>query len=307
MKILYDSGELQTAIKDVLAEPQPHDRRVALVAFVGGEAETFIPDPTGLEIVCWLKPGSSDALTIDRLRKRGAKIYESKGLHMKVYWSSSRGCVICSADASGNALGGGGQKEAGVWLPPGQVDIERLWTYAQPQPITDIDLKRLTPLGPPPDFLEWQTVSGRRDWKLGWWYWLAEFAKDAVKKAKQSYGVIEPNDFVNVKKGQVRADDWVLLFRLPNGTGLKWMHADFVIEVDPSDKVAFEKEYPFQAVQANPPRKCPPPPFEIDEKFRRAFKEAVKKYGAQRIENLESLLPPKALLGLIATSMRAIT
>jgi hypothetical protein len=128
MEILYSSGELHDAIKKVLADPKPHDRRVVLVAFVGGNAQAFLPDPKGLKIACWLQPGSSDALTIDALRKRGAKIYKSERLHMKVYWSSSGGCVICSANASGGALGSGNHKEAGVWLPPGKVNIERLWT-----------------------------------------------------------------------------------------------------------------------------------------------------------------------------------
>src|SRR2546430_10883751 len=57
-------------------------------------------------------PGN--ALTLDRLRRRKAKIFKSERLHMKVYWSSRKGCVICSANASGSALGGSSQKEAGV-------------------------------------------------------------------------------------------------------------------------------------------------------------------------------------------------
>jgi hypothetical protein len=75
-KILYSSLELHDAINDILAEPQSHDRRVVLVAFVGGQAEAYLPDPKGLEIVCWLQPGSTDALTLERLQKRGAKIYK---------------------------------------------------------------------------------------------------------------------------------------------------------------------------------------------------------------------------------------
>ena len=89
-KILYSSAELHDAIKDVLAEPQSHDRRTALVAFVDGAAEAFLPDPEGLEIVCWLQPGSTDALALERLQKRGAKIFKSERLHMK---ASRRGAA----------------------------------------------------------------------------------------------------------------------------------------------------------------------------------------------------------------------
>lgn len=319
MKILYSSGELHDAIKNVLADPQPHDRRVALVAFVGGQAQAFLPDPKGLEIVCWLQPGSSDALTIDRLRKRDAKVYKSERLHMKVYWSSRRGCVICSANASSNALGGGGQKEAGVWLPPERVDIERLWSYAKPKPIKDGDLKRLARLAErmstdyadrsvelPPDFLEWQNFSGRRDWKLGWWVEEAEYAKDAVKMAKQRYGVTKPNNMLNMKKGQAHNSDWFLMFGLPGGTYMRWMYVDFIIKVRPSDKSAYENDYPYQAVQVNPPGAYRPP-FGLNNAFRSAFKKAIKLYGEKRIESTESLRTPKSLLDLIAMNMRTVT
>jgi hypothetical protein len=104
---------------------------VALVAYVGGEAQAFLPDPNGLELVCWLQPGATDALTLGRLKKRGAILFKSKKLHMKVYWSSRKGCVVCSANASGNALGGGGLIEAGVRLPPGAVDCSAtIWVKA---------------------------------------------------------------------------------------------------------------------------------------------------------------------------------
>jgi hypothetical protein len=48
MRVLYSSGELHDSIKEVLAAPELGDRRVALVAFVGGSAQGFLPDPDGL-------------------------------------------------------------------------------------------------------------------------------------------------------------------------------------------------------------------------------------------------------------------
>ena len=104
MEVLYSSNELRDAINRVLASPAADERRVALVAYVSGRAQEFLPDPKGLEIVCWLQPGSTDHLTLRRLRERGARIYQSERMHMKVYWSSRRGCVICSANASGAHL-----------------------------------------------------------------------------------------------------------------------------------------------------------------------------------------------------------
>jgi hypothetical protein len=135
------------------------------------------------------------------------------------------------------------------------------------------------------------------------------FAEDAVEKAKQRYGVEEPNRCICVEQGQVQAHNWLLCFRIPGGTSIRWLYIDFVIKVRPSDsdKGASEKDYPFQAVQANLPRSYPPPPFKIDKAFSSAFKKAIKTYGEEQIESLESLRPPKPLLNLIAKNMRTVT
>ncbi len=178
---------------------------------------------------------------------------------MKVYWSSRLGCVICSANASGQGLGGdGSQKEAGVYLPPNAVDIQRLWDYAKPKPIRGGDLKRLTRDSeraskqnnnvscseePAADFLEWQSFSGRRDWKLGWWEGDIPFAKNAVKTAKQRFGVTEPDNMLSAKKAQLNRTDWALMFKLPGGTAVRWLYVDFVIRVDRSDEDAFAGSY----------------------------------------------------------------
>jgi hypothetical protein len=317
MQILYSSAELRRAIIRVLARPQSHDRRVVLVAFVGGHAEAFLPDPKGLEIVCWLQPGATYALTLARLRKRGAKIFKSVRLHMKVYWSSRRGCVICSANASSFALGRHGNKEAGVWFPPNVVDIERLLAYARPKPIRANDLKDLArkeagprgpkpplePQPPPPDFLEWLDLPARPDWKLGWWSETGDFPKIAVEAAKKSYGVKEPAMSLDVRQRQADESDWLLQSKLPLGTSLEWQYVDFIIKGRPSDE-EFDPDYPFHAVQANPSSRYSEPPFKLNGAFRSAFKKAIKSYGAERIESTESLRPPKRLLKLIARNMR---
>jgi hypothetical protein len=314
MKVLYSSHELHNAIKDVLGDPQPNDRRVALVAFVGEQAEAFLPEPAGMEIVCWLQPGASHAGTIDRLRKRGVNIFKSERLHMKVYWSSRRGCVICSANASGAALGRGNQKEAGVWLPSQSVNIKRLWSYASPQPITPPDLKRLRRdgertyrkddnAGPQvmEGFLEWQESWAQRDWKLGWWYVDAEFADEAVIQAKLSYGDNAPNQLMNGRHNQLRPHDWILTFLLPNSKNMGWMYVDFVTKVSPKDP-AFDKDDPFQVIQANSSKSYPPPPFRLDQ----AFKKAVRHYGIKKIQDIDTLRPPKAFLDLMQEICRCI-
>ncbi|BBZ99845.1 hypothetical protein [Bradyrhizobium diazoefficiens] len=315
MKVLYSSNELHDAIATVLSDPKPGDRRIALVAYVGGRAEAFLPDPAGLDIVCWLKSGSTDPLTLARLRERGAKLFKSDLLHMKVYWSSRNGCVICSANASGSALGSASQKEAGVYLPAGSVNIDRLWSYAKPAKIKEGDLRLLNrqadrepssfrssaPVDNA-DFLEWKKFR-LSEWSLGWWYEDAELARKSKAVAKERFGIKKPVDFLNLRKGQLRSYDWALSFRLPHVTDVNWFYTDFVHPIDSADKLAFDSDNPFQAVQARPLRDCPRPPFKVDRRFRSALRRAIASYGPERIENKKSLRPTEEFIDLIAQEL----
>ena len=143
MKVLYSSKEIRKAVKRLFAAPAPDDRRVALVAYVGAQASKFLPDPNGLEIICALEPGATSARALELLKNNGARIRQSNRLHMKVYFSSARGAVICSANASSNGLSGAGLKEAGVLVDAQEVDIARLIAYAKPRSISAVDLKML--------------------------------------------------------------------------------------------------------------------------------------------------------------------
>jgi hypothetical protein len=141
MRVLYTSSEVHDAIKDVLTRSDnAEDRRVVIVAYVGDAAEAFLPNPKGISIICNLQPGATSALALERLKKRGAELFHSPRLHMKVYWSSVKGCVMTSANASASALSRGGLIEAGVFLNPGQVDVDRLIETIKPKPVTKADL-----------------------------------------------------------------------------------------------------------------------------------------------------------------------
>lgn len=143
VKILYSSNEIHSAIKRLFSEPSTQDRRVVLVAYVGGGAELYLPYPKSLHVICSPSPGGTDPDTLRRLIKRGAKVEISYKLHMKVYWSHSRGCVLLSANAPSSALGLGGLKEAGVYFPPGLLDIDRLIKYASSRLVRQSDLHKL--------------------------------------------------------------------------------------------------------------------------------------------------------------------
>jgi hypothetical protein len=321
VEVLYTTAALRGAIRDVLAGPQPGDRRVALVAYVGGEAQDFLPDPDGLELVCSLQPGATDSLTLGRLKNRGAILFQSRKLHMKVYWSSRKGCVVCSANASGNALGGGGLIEAGIRLPPGAVDVGRLWAAAKPVSVGGDDLKALadkTPARKPlgsrgsgakaPSFLEWTETEGVQSWKLGWWDVRGGAVSTAAKeKARRTYDIRDPHDSLPIAKGQAGSNDWFLAFDVRAPAKAKWFNADFVIKVPKEDKKAYEADYPYQAVMLRTLQKYEAPPFKLDRSFGRAFGLAVSEFGPDRFEELEDLTPTPDFIALIKKALASAT
>ena len=61
-----------------------------------------------------------------------------------------------------------------------------------------------------------------------------------------------PSNYLYAKEGQLRENDWVLLFKLPGVTWMEWMYVDVVIPMSKEDE-AFDEDFSFQAVQASPP------------------------------------------------------
>jgi hypothetical protein len=318
-QVLYTSDEMHGAIKHVLSDPFPGEERVVIVAYLGDGAEAYLPNPKGLKIVCALQAPATSPEAIDRLCKREALVLKSNRLHMKVYWSSRKGCVIGSANASDNALGKNGLKEAGVFLPEGIVDIERLLRVAKPSEITSKEMRLLrrkgdaitAALGREPGqsdkattFLDWFDSKGRTNWKLGWWDDDdVEVAKSAKARALREYGQAETDDMLNVAKGQATMNDWLLCFNVITGADVKWMYVDFVVPVAKVDKKAYEKDFPFQAIQVKSLKRHANPPFQIDAAFKGAFRRAyrlfIERYGVVTLTNSKKLVPPKEWLQMI--------
>ena len=324
-RVLYSSDVLHKTIKSILASPDPSDRRVVLVAYLGSEASSFLPSPQRMRVICSPTPGSTDPSAIRQLIKRKANVEFSNRLHMKVYWSHLRGCVICSANASSGALGRGGLREAGVFLPPRAVDIDRLIRYAEPKPVTARFMDRLdrgwrrkrrtrpgrSRRGPfrrrgvHADYLKWYESPYRLEWKL------ALFsegdtppARAAKERCYREYGIREPSAGMAARPKDYKEADWVLRFRVTarGVRGTEWMYTDFVVRVHPSEKGVYRKDYPFQAIQVNPPTHYPLPPFPLTADFRRALNLAVRAYGEEPLAEVPR--PPKRFLDRIATSLR---
>jgi hypothetical protein len=321
-EVLYTSGEILLCLKALFAEPAVDDRRVALVAYVGDGASNYLASPTGLRLIGNPSAGGTSPRALRKLIQAGADVQISAKLHAKIYWSEQRGCIIGSANASTNALGIGGLKEAAVFLPPGEVDIDKLITEAAPRPVSEKALRKLqaetralprrfrgTSIPDQEDEAESMDFRGwfdqpHRDsdpWKLGYWVvWPIAPAGAALAKAKQEYGADDISDFICTARGTAKKHDWLLTFQAPEGRvkTVKWLFIDFVVPVAPGDQAALPEDCRFPAIQVFGNRHCPVPPFKITPAFRRAFAKAVRKYGLEKIEERSdsSLVPPNKLL-----------
>jgi hypothetical protein len=141
MKLLYDSGQVQRAIKRIFKICK--GRRIAITAFVGEKAIAYLPKPKGIELVCWPKAGGTDPNSVRDLIRRGVKAYFVPNLHMKLYWTQDKGAVLTSANLSKSALGSGGLKEIGIFLDSDEVNITRIWRTIQPRPVLNGSLDKL--------------------------------------------------------------------------------------------------------------------------------------------------------------------
>lgn len=296
---------------------------MALVAYIGGDGERYLPHPEGLRIICNPSAGGTDPDTLRQLIKRGATVEISDNLHMKVYWSRNRGCVITSANASSSALGRSGLKEAGIWLPAGKVDIRRLIRYAHPRPVKESDLRQLDEKSREhnknvkekirkkksvPDFLQWYSSPHRSIWKFIWTDYETTGTANTVKEQTSTeYGHREPRLWVSVGKNRVRRNDWLLSFTF-SARGVKsvrWMYVDFVVKISPKERRYYSAGWPYHAVQVNPSSKYPLPPFQISSQFRKALAAAIKTYTPKRIKDAKTDIPSVRFIDLIAKQMKS--
>jgi len=312
VSVLYTTGAVFKEIRRLFANPTPEDRRVAVVAYVGADALAFLPSPKGIDVVCSPTPLGTSHVGVKKLITRGAKVRVADRLHMKVYWSEQRGCVITSANLSTNALGKGGLREAGVYFPPGAVDIDRMLTAAKPRRLTKADMNRMAQeerkaaakgmkfqaRSLPTSFSEWYGVPReiREDSpKLSSWEAddEVEIAGSALALSKKEYGVTEPEEQMLCKKDELKQFEWLLCVECSGDrfTDVEWMFIDFVVPVDPSDHRAYAKEFPFSAIQVHSHRHYSNPPFSLTADVKRAILDTLTARGLKQVDTQSYPLP----------------
>ncbi len=141
VKALATAAAITSKIRWVLGDPK--ENRLALVAFVGANPLRFIPHPKGLQLYCWPQVPGTNPKGLRDLRRHGVVLHGVERLHMKLYWSPSRGAVVGSANLSAGALSDGQNIELAVYLPAGIIDARALVKNLTARILSAADIREL--------------------------------------------------------------------------------------------------------------------------------------------------------------------
>jgi hypothetical protein len=231
---------------------------------------------------------------------------------MKVYWSARRGVVVTSANLSTNAYGRGDLREFGVHLPSRAVDIDKIIRSISAVPATpetvdklERDRRKLIARGPDtrrglPTFVDWYDERTRTlDWSIITYEGSVRASRElrAVAKRDRPDGGLE--NWVTFARGEIAEDDYLLTIDTTGDrlTDADWMYVHRIVGVGRNDPT-YDRHLRYQAGQVYPSRTCRPPPFRIDDRFRRALREAPRTLKPPLAETLLWLRgrPPLGLL-----------
>jgi hypothetical protein len=297
-------------------------RKIAIVAFVGQDAETYLGKNLGkTEVYCWPRAGGTNPHAIQDLRSKfGCRVYFADKLHMKIFWSRDRGCVVGSANLTNNALGENGLKEAGVYLANSSlVKVDRIIKSIGGRLVTDAALRKLIDEHKSyyaknrqahvrkrsRSFLDWYNSTPRERWNLGWYSADVEFSKTANQIARKQYGLKEPDDFLRVnKRNNFKENDWVLAYKLHEdgrpiySSSITWLYVERLVRTNE------DADYPYEAIQFHRAKHFANPPFRIDARFRKLFKAVGEKLGSHTMMTEGTCIHPKKLTELLASLYR---
>jgi hypothetical protein len=305
MKILYKSSDIRTEIISLIRNS--NGRRVVISAFVGKGAEDYLPNPKGIELICWAKPGSTNPHAIRKLIQNDVKVYFADRVHTKLYWTSDIGAIITSANLSTNALGSGGLIEFGVLVDSVEIDIEKVIKQLNLDDVSrkgstslqDLDEahKDFTKRNPKENlrnkkaysFNDWftSTPSLREKWKLAdLEYGGIKLATSVRNELKKDYNKTTFNNWMSANKDEYFENEWIL--QLIKGKNqkimdVKWIYADRVFQVTEREKKEINGGLDMQIVQISGYRNYEQPPFSVGgEKIKKAIKKAYNELYTKR-------------------------
>lgn len=291
-QLLASPKAIRTAVRSILAKG---GKRIVMVAFVGSGADRFIPNPAGLKLVCWDKPGCTDPDAVRQLVALGADVYFSTNLHMKLYWSASAGAVLGSANLSANGFDDSGLTELAVRLPSSIVPAPRIFTQTEKRPATPAlidDLEHRTmayraankgQLVFPTSsrhaamsFQDWYASSPRKHWRLfAYDNDNLRLGKEGARRLKEK-GHEEAEDYWTGDLGQSKPNRWILSVHLkPKGGDVHWSCADFRFRMT-KDNPEYDAKWPYFAVQLSDYRTYGRPPFMLTRAVKAAFLDTLR-------------------------------
>lgn len=313
IKILSSSKEIKVAIKDIFSVK--NQRRVAISAFVGDEANAYLPYPKGIELYCWPKAGGTNPNAIRDLQTRGVDVYFSDSLHMKLYWSK-KGLVVTSANLSTYALGSGGLKEIGVLLPASSIDINKIIQSisargAEDDEITNLEKEHKKIYRTNPDlsskskteysFRQWYELKNHgKKWKIAFCFPAnVSLSKKGSEVLEREHGSKSYERIMEISDNDYEQDDWILSYEF-NGkkpVDIEWIYAHHVVKV--LRKRKDKTKYHYQIIQANKLKAYDKKPFEIDAAFKKAFSYAHQEIYKGDEDKMDDVVPSKEMLSLI--------
>ncbi|MCX7890917.1 MAG: phospholipase D family protein [Burkholderiales bacterium] len=304
MSVLRNSKQIREAVRYVLSDP--NRRRVVMVAFVGKGAIGYLPNPAGIELVCWDKEGGTNPDAIRELQGHKVKVLFARSLHTKLYWAQGRGAVIGSANLSDNGLGDGRLVETAVRLPAEAVDIDALLAAVETEPasrerLLDLDrrtnrfrarngrndfLERKQPRTRRRSFGDWCREHNRKAWRL---FAFAEGfdaeQEEELERLADENGWGRPEWFWAAKDAHTRPNEWLLMVDLAKpaesskADSITWAIAEERVSTRGS-KVLRRRDTPYVAVQKRTIAELGPPPFDARESaFQKAVRQLLRRHG----------------------------
>jgi hypothetical protein len=287
MKILTNSKEIAHAIADVLRDKS--GKRIVAVAYVGVQAIKYLPNPKGISLFCSTEIPGTNPSSLRELKDAGVLIHEVENLHAKVYWGSSTGAVIGSANLSNNGLSENGNHELAILLPSGTFDMENYLETFEPKIIEYSYINRLEKQynlymlrnkqprkgrSKAKSFRLWSEESGP-SWKLYAWNEEGSLPKDVIKQFNDLQPGESAYDFMQSStQNAYDIGGWVLSFRenwkgnnLESLSDFNW----FIPQVRIKSNQKNSSNYPFYWIQLH--RQLPSStPFDLSESdFKKAF------------------------------------
>lgn len=321
MKILYKSSEIRKTIVSLFRKSK--GRRVVISAFVGQGAEDYLPNPKGIELICWPKAGSTNPHTIRILIQRGVSVFFGDQVHTKLYWTSDIGAVVTSANLSTNALGSGGLIEFGILVQSKDINIKNVIGEIELQDITKDPRNQLETLDKlhkeyikqnpkenlrlvkSRDFIEWYQSPAREEWKTAIVEYTDLKLAPTVKSMLQNeYGKNKPYDFMSANSKEYSENDWIMILHETTRknkiaiSDISWMYADRVEKVSKQERNSINDGLDMQVLQISPLRNYEQPPFSIrNTRIRNAIKNAYIEMYSKRSPN--SVVPSKKFIDII--------